>query len=161
MKTMYGLEIQCGEDQPQYFQNLLLQMRETASIFDEDENLLITDSAIEAKVVKNLLAGRCILEETYFLSFLENPLTTALFTDYGFQTKNNHFFLYQDMIAAFRIESGKKEDIEMALIQFEECFIAIEEHYKKLYYVDKESKEYIMKVSKAYDIEVSFFDLDK
>lgn len=161
MKSMYGLEIQCTDDKPQYFQNLLLQMKQIASIFDVDDNLLIANTAMEAKVVKNMLADRCILEETYVLSLLENPIASSLFTDYGFITKKNNHFLYQDMVSIFRIESGKQEDINMFLIQLEESIIAMEEQYKKSYIIDKEHKEYIIKVAKAYDIEVSFFDLDK
>jgi hypothetical protein len=49
----------------------------------------------------------------------------------------------------------------MFLIQLEESIIAMEEQFKKSYIIDKEHKEYIIKVAKAYDIEVSFFDLDK
>lgn len=161
MKSMYGLEIQCTDDKPQYFQNLLLQMKQIASIFDVDDNLLIANTAMEAKVVKNMLADRCILEETYVLSLLENPIASSLFTDYGFITEKNNHFLYQDMVSIFRIESGKQEDINMFLIQLEESIIAMEEQYKKSYIIDKEHKEYIIKVAKAYDIEVSFFDLDK
>ncbi|MCG1022655.1 hypothetical protein [Sutcliffiella horikoshii] len=161
MKSMYGLEIQCADDKPQYFQNLLLQMKQIASIFDVDDNLLIANTAMEAKVVKNMLADRCILEETYVLSLLENPIASSLFTDYGFITEKNNHFLYQDMVSIFRIESGRQEDINMFLIQLEESIIAMEEQYKKSYIIDKEHKEYIIKVAKAYDIEVSFFDLDK
>jgi hypothetical protein len=158
---MYGLEIQCADDKPQYFQNLLLQMKQITSIFDVDDNLLIANSAMEAKVVKNMLADRCILEETYVLSLLENPIASSLFTDYGFVTEKNNHFLYQEMVSIFRIESGKQEDINMFLIQLEESIIAMEEQFKKSYIIDKEHKEYIIKVAKAYDIEVSFFDLDK
>ncbi|KMJ60103.1 hypothetical protein AB685_04500 [Bacillus sp. LL01] len=161
MKSMFGLEIQCADDKPQYFQNLLLQLKEITSVFDVDDNLLIADSALEAKVVKNMLANRYILEETYTLSLLESPIASPLFTDYGFVTKKNNHFLYQDMVSIFRIESGKQEDIHMFLFQLEESIIAIEEQYKKSYIIDKENKEYIIKVAKAYDIEVSFFDLDK
>ncbi len=161
MKSMFGLEIQCAYDKPQYFQNLLLQIKQITSIFDVDDNLLIANTALEAKVLKNMLADRCILEETYALSLLENPVASSLFSDYGFVTEKNNHFLYQDMVSIFLIESGKQEDIHMFLIQLEESIIATEEQYKKSYIIDKEYKEYIIKVAKAYDIEVSFFDLDK
>lgn len=161
MKSMFGLEIQCADDKPQYFQNLLLQLKQIASIFDVDDNLLIADSAMEAKVVKNMLAERSILEETYVLSLLENPNASSLFTDYGFITDKNNYFLYQNMVSVFRIDSGKLDDINMFLTQMEESIIAVEEQYKKSYIIDKENKEYVIKVGSAYDIEVSFFDLDK
>ncbi|MGM0835693.1 MAG: hypothetical protein ACQEV7_06010 [Bacillota bacterium] len=161
MKSMFGLEIQCADDTPQYFQNLLLQIKHTASIFDVDENLLITDSAMEAKLVKNLLTDRCLLEETYILSLLENPALSSLFTDYGFVSEKENHYLYQAMTATFHIKSGKEDDINMALMQMDESIIAVEEQYKKLFFIDKESREYILKVAKAYDIEVSFLDLDK
>ncbi|WP_230499240.1 hypothetical protein [Sutcliffiella rhizosphaerae] len=156
---MFGLEIQCGEEQPAYFQNLLLQLKEITSIFDVDGNLLITNASLEAKMVKNLLTDRSILEESYALIFLETPNASPLFTDYGFMTDQHNHFVYKDMVSIFKIVSGKKEDIEMALIQFEETIIGIENN--KLYIIDKDSTEYIIKVAKAYDIEVSFFDLDK
>jgi hypothetical protein len=158
---MFGLEIQCAEDKPQYFQNLLLQLKEIASIFDSDDSMLITDSAMEAKVVKNMLMDRSILEETYSLSLIENPIATSLFTDYGFVSEKNNHYLYQDMISIFGIESGKQVNIDMFLIQLEESIIAIEEQYKKSYIIDKENQEFMLKVARAYDIEVSIFDLDK
>ncbi len=161
MKSMFGLEIQCADDKPQYFQNPLLQLKQIASIFDSDDSMLITDSAMEAKVVKNMLMDRSILEETYSLSLIENPVASSLFTDYGFVSEKNNHYLYQDMISIFRIESGKQADIEMFLIQMEESIIAIEEQYKKSYIIDKENKEFMVKVARAYDIEVSIFDLDK
>jgi len=161
MKSMFGLEIQCADDKPQYFQNLLLQLKQIASIFDSDDSTLITDSAMEAKVIKNMLMDRSILEETYSLSLIENPVASSLFTDYGFVSEKNNHYLYQDMISIFRIESGKQADIEMFLIQMEESIIAIEEQYKKAYIIDKENKEFMVKVARAYDIEVSLFDLDK
>ncbi|MEA3320609.1 MAG: hypothetical protein U9Q88_11310 [Bacillota bacterium] len=161
MKSMFGLEIQCAEDKPQYFQNLLLQLKEIASIFDSDDSMLITDSAMEAKVVKNMLMDRSILEETYSLSLIENPIATSLFTDYGFVSEKNNHYLYQDMISIFGIESGKQVNIDMFLIQLEESIIAIEEQYKKSYIIDKENQEFMLKVARAYDIEVSIFDLDK
>ncbi|WP_404428693.1 hypothetical protein [Sutcliffiella horikoshii] len=161
MKSMFGLEIQCADDKPQYFQNLLLQLKQIASIFDSDDSMLITDSAMEAKVVKNMLMDRSILEETYSLSLIENPVASSLFTDYGFVSEKNNHYLYQDMISIFQIESGKQADINMFLIQMEESIIAIEEQYNKSYIIDKESKEFMIKVARAYDIEVSIFDLDK
>lgn len=161
MKRMYGLEIQCADDKPQYFQNLLLQLKQISSIFDVDDNLLITDTAMEAKVIKNMLADRCILEETYTLSLLENPIASSLFSDYGFVTERNNYYLYQDMVSIYQIESGKAEDITMFITQMDESIIALEEQYKKSYIIDKENKEYVVKVAQAYDIEVSFFDLDK
>ncbi len=161
MKSMFGLEIQCADDKPQYFQNLLLQLKQIASIFDSDDSMLITDSAMEAKVVKNMLVDRSILEETYSLSLIENPVASSLFTDYGFVSEKNNHYLYQDMISIFRIESGKQADIDMFLIQMEESIIAIEEQYNKSYIIDKENKEFMVKVARAYDIEVSIFDLDK
>ncbi|WP_139364853.1 hypothetical protein [Sutcliffiella halmapala] len=161
MKSMFGLEIQCADDTPQYFQNLLLQLKHTTSIFDVDDNLLITGSAMEAKVIKNLLADRCLLEETYMLTLLENPITSPIFTDYGFVTAKDNHYLYHEMISSFQITSGKQEDISMALIQMDESIIAYEEQYKKLYFFDRESQEFIQKVAQAYDIEVSFLDLDK
>ncbi|WP_404458584.1 hypothetical protein [Sutcliffiella horikoshii] len=161
MKSMFGLEIQCADDKPQYFQNLLLQLKQIASIFDSDDSMLITDSAMEAKVVKNMLMDRSILEETYSLSLIENPVASSLFTDYGFVSEKNNHYLYQDMISIFRIESGKQADIDMFLIQMEESIIAIEEQYNKSYIIDKENKEFMVKVARAYDIEVSIFDLDK
>ncbi|MCM3617805.1 hypothetical protein M3936_09465 [Sutcliffiella horikoshii] len=161
MKRMYGLEIKCADDKPQYFQNLLLQLKQISSIFDVDDNLLITDTAMEAKVIKNMLADRCILEETYTLSLLENPIASSLFSDYGFVTERNNHYLYQDMVSIYQIESGKAEDITMFITQMDESIIALEEQYKKSYIIDKENKEYVVKVAQAYDIEVSFFDLDK
>lgn len=161
MKSMYGLEIQCTDDSPQYFQNLLLQMKHTTSIFDVDDNLLITGTAMEAKLIKNILADRCLLEETYMLIRLENPTKSDLFSDYGFTTTKENHYLYQNMISVFQIVSGKQEEISMALIQMDESIIAIEEQYKKLYFIDKNSQTFIEKVAQAYDIEVSFLDLDK
>lgn len=161
MKSMFGLEIQCSDDDPPYFQNLLLQFKHTASIFDVDGNLLITDSPMEANLVKKLLADRCLETETYHLSLIENPVPTSLFTDYGFVSEKENHYLYQAMTAAFHIKSGKEEDISMALTQMDESIISVEEQYRKLYFIDRESREFIMKVAKAYDIEVSFLELDK
>ena len=160
MNRMFGLEISCSLESPSYFQNVLDQLKETACISDIDDQLLIFESASEAKFIKKILNDKCMLEETYILIRLENPRVSSSFTDYGFESESYHY-LYEDMVSMFKVVSGNKEDIEMALLQMNESIIGIEIVNSTTYIIDKEQKEFIEKVAKAYDIEVSFLVLDK
>ncbi|WP_096153418.1 MULTISPECIES: hypothetical protein [Bacillus] len=160
MKRMFGIEISCSLESPAYFQNVIAPLKETASIYDVDEQLLILESAAEAKFIKKLLDDKCMLEETYILIRLDNPKIGSSFTDYGFETSNHHY-LYEDMICMFKVVSGNKDDMEMALLQMNESIIGMEIVNSTTYIIDKHQKEFIEKVAKAYDIEVSFLVLDK
>lgn len=79
------------------------------------------------------------------------------FSDYGFSSPTTNY-LFKDLVSCFSIESGTEQDIEMALLQFDEHLIASNE---SIYFIDLQHHTLIEKIASAYKITIHFFELDK
>jgi hypothetical protein len=156
MKAVYAIELNENllEDELESFQN------ECVQIF-VDDSILIMQSVLDAKKIKDYLIKIGKYEDFYQLIQIEQPEITDLFDDYGFNLGRS-YFLITELVCCFTIIKGEKEQIEMALIQMEECLLGLEqEDNQQFYFVDIQQKELIERFATAYEIEVSFFDLDK
>ncbi|MFZ3588136.1 hypothetical protein ACOI1C_02430 [Bacillus sp. DJP31] len=98
-----------------------------------------------------------IIESIHKLYFLENPTLFHDFTDYGFHTSSGYYLL-EGMTTYFTIDQRDEGDQEMALLQFDEHLLAIDEG---IYYVDQHHQELIQNIANAYNISIHFFELDK
>lgn len=154
MKLLYGIEIQNinNVDITPFVHN----------IFDKDNDLFIYASKDECNIIEQYVIDLGISFELFPLYYLNRPEITNLFYDYGFQSEDQqHYYLYADNVCAFSIIGGKEEQIMMAQYQYNEHIIATNLDVPILYCVDKHQIELMKGIAKAYDIEVSFFDLDK
>lgn len=163
MLLRFGLEMSIVKDKlPGYTATLIKEIASLATIIDRDEQLLIVATAKEALKLQDYLISKNQFEDFFLLLELHNPETKETTYDYGIHSLQEKDYLFLEMVSVFTIENGTKEQIEMALYQFEEhllCTDTIES--KKYYYIDRNFIELINGISHAYDIEVSFFDLDK
>jgi hypothetical protein len=151
---MYGIEAKVHINH-EWFQRLSVELT------DYDHELFIVDNENEATLIQKSLISENKLEELHLLIALEHPAKRPLFSDYGFVTETQSYLL-AELVCAFSILNGLTEDIEMAKFQIEEHLIATETwNQQTIYYVDNNQKELIQRFSAAYNIEVSFLDLDK
>ena len=155
MKLMYGIEAKVPINL-EWFQRLSVELT------DHDHEIFIFDNEEEASLIKQSLINVDKFEEEHLLIALEHPPTKMpIFSDYGFVTETQSYLL-AEIVCTFSILSGLTEDIEMAKLQIEEHLIASETwNQQTIYYVDNNQKELIQGFSTAYNIEVSFLDLDK
>ena len=155
---MYGIEVLSDQNSVQSFSNTVQSLKQTVNVFDHDDDYIIVFPALYASDVDPHNSRN--IGDTHPLILLENETCTSLFSDYGFQT-NSFSYLFKDMVSSFYFTSGKEEEIAMAILQMDDCLLAVEHGVKECYFIDKEYRPFVEKVGKAYDIEVSFLDLDK
>ena len=164
MLLRFGLEMSITKDKlPGFTATLIKDIASIAKIIDRDEQLLIVATAKEAMDLQDFLISKNQFEDFILLVELQNPELKETFYDYGIHSLQEKDYLYLEMVAVFTIEGGTKEQIEMALYQFDEHLLCIDtpDSSKNYYYIDQNLIELINGIAKAYDIEVSFFDLDK
>jgi hypothetical protein len=163
LEIVYGVEMDIDQErQPGFFAQLIKQIPNTATIIDRDEELFIVQSKEEALQLQQLFETNGIFEESYVLYKLNHPQRNKDWHDYGFQSANEQvIYLYREITAPFTITNGSNEQIKMALLQIDEHLVMIDQNDDEIYFVDRQQKDLITGIAKAYDIEVSFFELDK
>jgi hypothetical protein len=154
MNILYGIEITDtgNHDIIEPFIDLVTSFKEYHSTF------YIFASLDDVSYLKDELTDYKIIEAVHELYLLENPSCSAVFDDYGFQTIAGHAYLLKSMIASFRMKDGLEANKKLALLQFDEHLVASD---GPCYFVDQHQQELIENIAKAYNISVSFFELDK
>jgi hypothetical protein len=92
------------------------------------------------------------------LILIKDSITSSVISDYGYLSTSNNMYILKEMIAVFTITYGTETDIKMALLQFDEHLIA---QLNQFYFIDLHQDLLIEKIAKAYNIKVSFLNLDK
>lgn len=161
--NLYGVEMNVAEGKmPGFFAQTVKEIASSVNVIDRDRFLYIVNTEEDKIKLENIFKKRDLYEETYCLYPLHHPQLTLKFSDYGFTTATNKHYLYTEMTEPFHILSGETEQIEMALLQMEEHLITVDnDNYKPTYYVDHHEVELIIRIAKAYEVQVSFLDLDK
>ncbi|MFS1517931.1 hypothetical protein V1503_16015 [Bacillus sp. SCS-151] len=160
MITYYGVEMPEEVDDSTHLLEITAIISNITT-FDFDQQLLLFSDSEDAILAKEYLLTYDYDIEEYVLYHAEKIIPTTIFTDYGFISEKGKYYIYKDMVSPFTVKSGKPQQIEMALIEINEFVVAIEDGQKIIYFVDKQHIELICGIAKAYDIEVSFFHLDK
>lgn len=162
MELAFGIELSVEEGKkPGFYAQLIKEMAGKVNIQDRDGALYIVKTKEEAETLKSLYINKKAFEEEYELILLNAPELTDAWNDYGFASDTEKLYLYKDMIASYSFSGGLKENREMALLQMEEHLIGRETGESAIYFVDRSHIELIRGIARAYNVEVSFFDLDK
>jgi hypothetical protein len=162
MKIRYAVEMNTGQNKlPGFYSQIIKDIASNINVIDRDKELFIVENKEEFQWLKEYFLAKNIWEESYVLIEIENPALTDLFSDYGFKSSNGTYYLYLDLVSAFTIISGELESKKMALYQIEEHLVAQECNDHTIYFIDVHQKDLIHKYAAAYDMKVSFFDLDK
>ena len=136
--------------------------RLSIKLIDYDQQIYVVNTEEDANLLQQSLLYEGIFEEKHLLVALEMSLNSPAFADYGFVSQSNQSYLLAELVCAFSITSGSIQDIEMASYQIEEHLIATETWKNQSYYfVDHNEKELIQGFADAYNIGVTFFNLDK
>ncbi|PLR85959.1 hypothetical protein CVD25_04390 [Bacillus canaveralius] len=129
---------------------------------DEHDSIFIYRSTDACTLAKNLLIEGELYEDVHMLILLTNATTEDVFPDYGFVSKKQNHYLFKSMVSCFLIINGDKIAIEMAQLQMEEHLVArTKTNDVELFFITLHDQELIGRIAKAYNIEVSFLDLDK
>ncbi|MEH7345522.1 hypothetical protein V7122_16835 [Bacillus sp. JJ1532] len=158
MNIFYAVEANIIMEEVPNFKAIILS---DTNVFDFIETIFIYESEKDAVESKILLLEAGLFENQFELIQLTPGVIGDTFTDFGFIT-NSHTFLLKEMVCGFSICGGANEAIQMALFQLEEHLIFNTENEKAaIYFVEHHLKDLVKGIANAYDIEVSFFELDK
>lgn len=99
-----------------------------------------------------------VFEAEFTLYHLENPEYKSVFSDFGFTTKKEKSYLYEELVIPFSLSGHNEKDIKAAFEQMDEHLIAIEKNETKtLYYVERYHIGLIEGVADAYRIVATFY----
>jgi DNA polymerase III sliding clamp (beta) subunit (PCNA family) len=122
-----------------------------STINDRDDELLIFDQKEQIEIDVDTI------EEEFQLIQLKTPKVEMTFTDYGFTSNSDQYYLYSELVSAFTIASEKVENIKMALFQIQEHLIATDTMQgQPVYFVDKKLAPLVEKYQHAYEVKILF-----
>lgn len=158
MKTVWATEL--GYSQSEFPEFYILLTEQTCTR-DNYGSFIITGSKSDSDLAKEISSAANAFVENHEMLAAVDFIPLALFSDYGFQTTASTY-LFKQGLACFRFASGGKKEREMALMEMNEILIASCEGHGEIYFfIDGFQKDLVLGLSKAYDIEVSFLNLDK
>lgn len=159
MDILYGVEASNQLEEMDDFKDLL--QKET-NIFFKNDLLYIYQYVDDALLAKELLNIGTAYEANHELLYIHKYKQGELFFDYGIQKTDDEAFLFKEMIAAYYYEKGEQTAQQMAQFEIDEYLIAVTyESERPIYFVPQQHVQFIIRLVKAYAIEVSFLHLDK
>jgi hypothetical protein len=116
-------------------------------------------NAVEAS---ELLREAELLEEIHSLIKIEHGIQGEDFFDYGFNA-GDCTFLYIELLSPFLLTGESTVQLEMCLLQLEEhlAFTTFRENDESVYFVNSHYNDLIKGIVRAYELKVTFLDLDK
>ncbi|WP_264738547.1 hypothetical protein [Cytobacillus firmus] len=158
MKILYGVEASfIIQDVPEFMD---LIKKET-DLFDFQQSTFLFEQMAHAEFTRSVLVEAGLYEEFFKLCYINSGVKGETFNDYALETDSG-FCLFTELLSAFTITGGSEEDIRMAVYQFQEHLVfTAKEEVPLVYFSELHLKDLIIGIAEAYDIQVSFLDLDK
>ncbi|WP_336989516.1 hypothetical protein [Bacillus infantis] len=139
-----------------------LLLRNETSLKDTAGTLYLFESEQDRETAVFLLKEGHLFEDRHLLIYLEDAIMGEHFDDCGTISENGEYYLWMELVRPFAITAGEPAQREMALLQFEEHLAASSSlTCGRVYFIGVHLEELALGIARAYDIEVSFLDLDK
>lgn len=159
MRLMYGVEADYIIDELPEFEKILCDV---PHFFERAETIFIFDSLEGAEQARDLMQEVGIYIDFHKLILIPSGSLGELYFDYSLASQSNYTYLLYDLVLVFFIVNGTEKGIEMFKYQLEEHLVfKTFSDSTEFFFVDQSLEPLIRKTAQAYDIEVSFFDLDK
>ncbi|PLS15248.1 hypothetical protein CVD28_23250 [Bacillus sp. M6-12] len=158
MQTVYAVELKhTASEFPELF-DLLREYTDSSAVY---RNFMIISDRNESDICKQISMAAQSFSGIHSLLKFAKMKKEALFTDYGFEA-DGFTFLFKESLTAFCFIDRAKEDTEMALLEMDEFLIAsCILDGQEFFFAESSQTELILGLCRAYDIEVSFLNLDK
>jgi hypothetical protein len=126
------------------------------SLFDRDKELLIVSSFEEFHEIAAVLERYSITYDTLMLYHLPaNTVQGPLFDTCGFQSRQEHHYVFQDASSLFTLSAGP--DTGQALLQMEEHLVAAYTIEGRSHFVaETQSRTLIEGIAQAYRVTVQW-----
>jgi hypothetical protein len=145
---------------PGFYAQIVKGLAQRVSLFDRDKELLVLNTIQDRDAVIELLEHYRIPSEEMQLLLL--PFDSDLyptFSDYGFTSRAERYYLYEHLVSTFRFSDVRttQSDLENALLQIEEHLIArFLSNNVPSYAVDRQFNELMERITYAYGCSVIF-----
>lgn len=159
MKKLFGIEANyIIEEVPEF----VALIKEQTKIIDFHDQIFLFEKQSEAEKAEHLLKEVNLFENKLHLLLINEGEKGETFFDFGMESEDRNF-LFIENLCAFCIEKGDPEAVEMAVFQFQEHLVFTAENEKPgtIYFSERHLQDLIKGIADAYDIQVSFLDLDK
>lgn len=112
------------------------------------------------QAIELLIEGELLVDDHEFIHFTQGKKGEC-FYDYSL-ISDSSVYLYKELVSSFYVKAGEQDAIQMFKYQLEEHLVfETSMGENDIFFIDRSLSDLIIGLSKAYDIEVSFFDLDK
>lgn len=159
MEVLFGVEANyIIEDVPEFVDFI----KGATELFDFQEGIFIFKNKYDAELTKDALMESGLFETSSLLLYIKIGEIGKTFYDFGLESQKG-FYLFPESLCAFTIIGGDSEAIQMAEFQFQEHLVFTEKNEQagRIYFTEHHLKDLMTGISAAYDIQVSFLDLDK
>lgn len=142
---------------PGYYAQIVKALAGTASLFDRDKEMLIVNTVEDVEAVNEVMSQYKVGTELMELILLPaNAEVTPLWSDYGFTSRSERYYLYAKLISAFRFKTAPNDsDQQQAQVQMEEHLIArFRQDDDLIFLADKQLEQLMLGIAKAYKCEI-------
>jgi hypothetical protein len=151
----YGISMNMPEGKMAgFYAQVVKALAGAVQLFDRDKDLLIVSSEADKHAVIEVMHRFKFVYEEFNLLLLPEPLRLfPAFTDYGFASRGERHYLYEELVSVFQFaeDQPQQAEPEQALLQMEEHLLARFSLNGKPYYtVDKQLLELMEKIASAY-----------
>ncbi|MBU8879375.1 hypothetical protein BGM26_10305 [Bacillus sp. FJAT-29790] len=158
MKIIYGVEANYIIEEVPECKELI---EGETTIFDYHDSTFIYETKEDASLAEDLLREVGLFENQTDLILVGEGEKGDTFFDFGMESSHGTYLL-KELLCAFSIVRGNSDAIQMATFQLQEHFIfKAESDIAAIYFAELHLQDLIEGIAVAYDIEVSFFELDK
>lgn len=159
MKRMFGIEVDEFIEELNDFKQFIIEETPCAEIIG---SLYLYEHKNEADQAQEIFNDADLYIDFHKLIYCESGRNGECYFDYSLQSLPGKHYFFADLLEGFMISKGEKDSISMFILQLEEHLVFQSQWQNKdVFLIDGKLKELIQGFSKAYDIEVSFLDLDK
>ncbi|WP_026583367.1 hypothetical protein [Bacillus sp. J33] len=159
MQVLYGIEANfIIEEVPEFIEFIANK----TELFDYRQRIFFFEKKEHAEYAKGALIEAGLFEESLKAYYIESGVKGETFDDFGIEMETG-YYLFSELLCLFSITHGSEEEIQMAKYQFQEhiVFTAKNNSSAPVYFSELHLRELINGIADAYDIQVSFLDLDK
>ncbi|MEW9701653.1 hypothetical protein [Paenibacillus sp. SI8] len=158
MEPKIGLLMDLPEGKiPGFYAQVIKALAGKVELFDRDKDMLIVNNEAQLTAALGVMSQFHIETELMQLTLLpDESELTDLFSDYGFISRAEHFYLYAKLVCSFIFAPNSPQgDTEQAVLQMEEHLIAQYEHQgQNVYVADRQLTELMQGIAKAYRCQI-------
>jgi len=160
MEIKWGVLIDLPDGKlPGFYAQIVKALAGKVNLFDRDKELLVLGSEDEQQTALDVMDDYKVPAEPLPLLLLPATAeTTALFSDYGFESRLGHRYLYAGQVRVFRFAADVAAQAGPAVMQMQEHLLARfpDKDGEMLYAVSRQLDALMSGIARAYRCDIVF-----